>query len=415
MYACIHGAGIDSAFLHDCAARFSPRIDVGPEHVIIDLRGMETLFGGPETVARRISGDAGPDVNVAVAATPHAAAVAARGFPGITIIAPGDEARALARLPVALLSPSDDMQETFAAWGIGTFGDLSRLPECGIADRLGEEGLKLHRLARGLDPAPINAATEAADFSASVELEHALGSLEPLSFLVSRLLHDICGRLNSLSLAANEIRVDLDLEDRSTFTRALRLPFASRDAGTFLRLIQYDLAAHPPAAAIMHVKLTATPVDPRTVQHGLFIPAAPQPERLELTLARVAAIVGEGNVGSPEMLDTHRPGAYRMTRFHASEGDPLGGEPAAPRLALRRFRPPLPAIVTATAGRPIRVRAKGVAGTITRSAGPWRTSGDWWTQSPWSRDEWDIELESGALYRIYHEGASGWFIEGNYD
>jgi protein ImuB len=52
-------------------------------------------------------------------------------------------------------------------------------------------------------------------------------------------------------------------------------------------------------------------------------------------------------------------------------------------------------------------------------AGPWRTSGDWWTLDPWLRDEWDVllsggALSDGALYRVYCE-PRGWFIDGSYD
>jgi protein ImuB len=247
-----------------------------------------------------------------------------------------------------------------------------------------------------------------------MELEHPLDSLEPLSFVLSRLLHEICGRLVSDALAANEMRIDLALEDRSTFTRTLHLPFATRDASTFLRLLQYDLAAHPPGAGIVRVKITTEPVHPRVVQHGLFIPMSPQPEKLELTLARICAIVGEENVGSPEVLNTHRPGAFRLVRFDATDRQPRGGE-AAPRLAVRLYRPPLRAEVSAVHGRPVRIRARGVAGNVTASAGPWRTSGDWWTPAAWQRDQWDVELDNGALYRIYRDGGSGWFVDGNYD
>jgi protein ImuB len=60
--------------------------------------------------------------------------------------------------------------------------------------------------------------------------------------------------------------------------------------------------------------------------------------------------------------------------------------------------------------------APGIRGKIVQQAGPWRTSGDWWTTDPWARDEWDIELTNGALYRIYCDTQTGrWFIEGSYD
>ncbi len=48
--------------------------------------------------------------------------------------------------------------------------------------------------------------------------------------------------------------------------------------------------------------------------------------------------------------------------------------------------------------------------------GPWRTSGDWWRDDAWNRDEWDVALDSGGVYRIYQENDSGrWFLEGSYD
>jgi protein ImuB len=58
-----------------------------------------------------------------------------------------------------------------------------------------------------------------------------------------------------------------------------------------------------------------------------------------------------------------------------------------------------------------------------RLAGPWRTTGDWWAEDGWARDEWDVTVadsgasqEKGTLYRIYRDLRSdGWFVEGIYD
>jgi protein ImuB len=187
----------------------------------------------------------------------------------------------------------------------------------------------------------------------------------------------------------------------------------SLDHRAFLKLLHLDLAAHPPPAPILHVRLEVNPVKPRAVQSGLFIPGAPEPVKLELTLARIKAIVGPEGVGSPELLDTHRPGAFQMVEFgriQTAANDRLPN----PRLTIRVFRPPRPARVEIARGRPSFVAAPGIRGRVLEWAGPWRTSGDWWTFDPWLRDEWDMALSDGALYRLYCE-PRGWFVEGSYD
>ena len=65
--------------------------------------------------------------------------------------------------------------------------------------------------------------------------------------------------------------------------------------------------------------------------------------------------------------------------------------------------------------RPRRLQSTGIAGTIAVAAGPWRSSGNWWLEENWNRDEWDIALSNGALYRIYKEPDGRWFVEGSYD
>jgi protein ImuB len=193
------------------------------------------------------------------------------------------------------------------------------------------------------------------------------------------------------------------------------------------------------------------------VQGGLFLPPTPEPEKLELTLARIAGMVGEDKVGSMQLLDSHRPEAFRMQRFVPAEPEEPKGKPesvssSAPVTALRMFRPPLRATVTLRDGKPGHVacpKRKEISGEILWMAGPWRSSGDWWEQDGWARDEWDIAMQlpvtSGqwsvsrsqkftasrrssiaggaalekagwALYRLVHDLLSGkWFVEGTYD
>ena len=190
--------------------------------------------------------------------------------------------------------------------------DVARLPEDGLTERLGQAGANLHRLARGEACRPLKIDKPAVIFEDRVELEHPLSLLEPLLFVLASLLNQLCGKLETHGMATNELRLTLKLEDRSEYTRQLRLPLPMRQSKTLLKLLQLDLEAHPPKAAIAAVKLELVPVLPRTVQGGLFLPSTPAPDKLEVTLTRIRALVGSGNAGVAELLDTHRPEPFRL-------------------------------------------------------------------------------------------------------
>jgi protein ImuB len=417
VFACIHANGIAGSGI---ASEFSPRVEeIDGATVVLDIAGMERLFGSPRRIAELIAAKAGPHANVAVASNRSAAVHAARGYPGIVVIPPGEEAARLSGLPVTLLATSEEVLETLAHWGIGTFGDLAALPETGLAERFGQEGVRLRKLARGEGSAPLWPDREATQWMERIEIEHPLELLEPLSFLLSSLLHKLCERLAERALALIELRLALGLEGGGTHERRMRLPVPMRNPAAFLKLLMLDLDAHPPGAPVVSVTLAAEPAKPRALQEGLFLPPAPEPEKLELTLKRLRAVVGEDNVGSPELVDTHRPGAFRVVQPFAVAKLTLTPAPAS--LAMRRFRPPVAAQVSPAGGAPERLRAgkpggDRIEGSVIAAAGPWRTSGDWWTASPWARDDWDLALTDGGLYRVYREFFSGrWFIDGRYD
>jgi protein ImuB len=208
-----------------------------------------------------------------------------------------------------------EIQETLALWGIRTLGDFARLPLAGVAERLGQDGVRLHKLARGKSDRRLNLVRPPIGFAQSLELEHAISEVEPLSFILSRLLNQLCANLNEYALATNELKLDLKLQNNTEHNRTITLPVPMQNPKTFLRLLLFDIEREPPQAPIIALAITAEPIEPRASQTGLFIPLAPEPERLEITLARLAKLVGAENVGSPEILDTHRPDAFRMKRF----------------------------------------------------------------------------------------------------
>ena len=422
---------------------------------------MEPLFGPLPKIARDVARRAsalGLEANVAVASNPDTAVLAALGFSGVIVIPEGKEAEQLGNLPLEVLfTEGHDLQtlEVLERWGIRNFHALAALPEIALSERLGQEGVRLQQLARGRNSRSLVPVEPPLVFEEAIELEYPLVLLEPLAFLLARLLDQLCARLGARALATQELNLDLTLEcapdhvgtgaparpgraqARQIFHRTLRLPVPLLDAKVFLKLLQLDLNAHPPGAPIVKIHLSAEPVRPRAAQSGLFLPPSPEPEKLELTLARIAGIVGENKVGSLQLLDTHRPEAFRMRRFAPQLEEQAARKPKVSRsdkpvesqkqnevavTAMRIFRPPLRATVTLQEGRPAHIaclKRKEICGEILWAAGPWRTSGDWWEQEGWARDEWDIALQEASgitLYRLVRDLLSGqWRVEGNYD
>ena len=295
------------AALLDCAQSFSPEVeDTSPGTVLLNLDGLEPLWGPLPKIAhdlqRRVA-QAGLVAYVAVAANPNAALLAARGFPGVTLIPEGREAERFGDLPVDVLLesfPSSSFfdaeevtrwAETFDRWGIRKLRALAALPEVPVIERLGQHGLRLQRLARGAASRTLRVLEPRLIFAESVELEYPIVLLEPLAFLLNRMLEQVCARLRARALAVQELQLNLELAAAQpngrasftqtltrTFTRTLRLPTPMLDAKVFLKLLQLDLQAHPPGAPIMKIHLSAEPARPRALQSGLFQPVFLSPK-----------------------------------------------------------------------------------------------------------------------------------------
>jgi protein ImuB len=451
MFACIHARKIAAALsLRDFAYNFSPAVEeTRPDTVVIDVEGCELIFGSAYQLANeaalrakqsRKRGGLETLLNVAIAANPDAAIHAATHLRGITFVSPGEELICLGEFPLAHLDYSlinvekkvaDEILETLKLWGVRTFADFAFLPVAGVSERLGQTGLKLQQLAAGKTERQLKVTQPAPVFENSIELEHALSELEPLSFIFARLLNQLCATLNAYALATNELRVELRLDDQSTHERRLSLPHPLRDHKVFLKLLLLDTEMHPPKAAVRAVSISCEPVKPRVLQSGLFVPLAPAPDKLELTLARLAKLVGEENIGSPTLRDTHQPDAFSLNRFtlksdlrrRKNTKDRQSAIGDRQSLGFRLFRPPLRAIVQADRGLPTEISAwskqRSIYGKIVNVAGPWRTTGNWWSDDSWARDEWDVTIERlgrQTLYRIYRElKTENWFVEGNYD
>ena len=417
MFACIYipnVSGDTAAALVDCAGTFSPRVEnTGAGTVVFDVEGLERLFGGYSEIAEKIRDSVcarGLQANVAVAANADAAVCAARGFCGVTVIQRGTEAARLRDLPLDVLKPSPEISEALERWGIRTLGVFANLPAVQVSERLGQEGVKLHKLAQGAGARPIVPHVAALRFVEVMELDYDITTIEPLTFILSRMLDQICSRMRSRNLATHEVHLAL-----GTYARILNLPIPVRNSRLLTKLFILDLEAHPPGIAIKRVEVEAIPVKPRVVQNGLFVPLSPEPEKLELTLARLKAVVGEENVGSAEIIDTHRPDAFSVIPFGRRLRESTQRHSINLRLTLRLFRPPFDATVQLRDQIPTWIAFHGRHGSIATASGPWHTSGDWWRPTMWDREEWDVEV-ADMLYRIYYDvHLDRWYAQGVYD
>jgi protein ImuB len=529
LYACLHlppaaEQPASASTLVDLAREFSPRYERDRVDLVsIDVSGLERLLGPAHVIGEELRRDAaarGVRVHVAIAGTRMTALLLAIARPGLTIVEPGGEADALAPMAIGILEkiPDDKPQRTslrsharasawqaqssqrdldqkasaFSAlsavkrWGLKTLGELAALPPADLVARLGRQALTWQAMARGEDIRPLVPTLDEERFESSIDLEWPIEGLEPLSFVLTRLLEPLSTRLDRRDRGAAVLHVLLRLVTRDSsgagweeHVRRLQLPTPMRDVRTLRTLALLDLESHPPAAAIDRVRIVIDPTPGRVLQHTLFTRAHPTPEQLSTLLARLGALMGQDRFGAPAVVDTYRPGAFAMKPFateHTHRG--VGADPrvrpgpthgSAPThvsavsvlnvvSALRRCRFPVPARVVVGDGRPVRVvtdRRGFAGGAVTRCAGPWRSSGDWWAgqagragqageagraggareagraggEMPqgrsvpplqpippflpsWNRDEWDVALNDGAVYRIFQDRVTdAWFID----
>jgi protein ImuB len=453
------------------AQEFSPRYECHRDDLVsIDVSGLERLLGPARTIGEELRHTAaarGVRVHVAVAATRIAAIILAHARPGVTVVQPGGEADALAPLPVAILEKTDGTPSlqtsdfklqtfpTLQRWGVKTLGELAALPPGDLASRLGRQALVWQAIARGDDVRPLVPTLDEERFESSLELEWPIEGLEPLSFVLTRLLEPLSTRLERRDRGAAVLHVILRLVTRESHASRLELPTPMRDVRALRTLALLDLESHPPAAAIDRVTIVIDPTPGRVLQHTLFTRAQPTPEQLSTLLARLGALMGQDRLGAPVPVDSYRPGAFTMAPFktehsaHAVSAESTVAVSSALSIAsaLRRCRQPVPARVAVENGRPIRVttdRRGFVGGSVVRCAGPWRTSGNWWAGgageagqvrqaggdeprsvlsaqpippfppllSSWNRDEWDVAVSDGAVYRIFQDrDTDAWFID----
>ena len=156
--------------------------------------------------------------------------------------------------------------------------------------------------------------------------------MDSLLFVGARMIDSLALRAATRAMSLACVVADLELEGKRAHRLTLRPALPSVDRKFLLKLLQLEIAAHPPPAAVLSLTLTAEAGQSSKVQLGLFAPQTPEPSRLDVTIARLKAIAGEDRVGSPVLEDTHRAGSFRMADFTAQNPmtKPRTASPALP-------------------------------------------------------------------------------------
>lgn len=282
-------------------------------------------------------------------------------------------------------------------WGIETLGQMAALPGAELIARMGQEGRALQEMARGERPHLFQPMVTELRLVERQELEFPLESLDSLMFGVAVMLEQLIVRAKARLVALAEVTVRLELEGGLTHARRVRPAQATNEKQFWVRLLHLELLAHPPEAAVLAVVVEAEPGDRSKVQMGLFSPALPEAARLDVTLAQLKAMVGDGNVGAAVLEDTHAAEGFRVEPFRVpgdvregSREDELRIEEVPERVALRRVRPAERVAVRMESGRPKEFWFREQRVVVENTYGPWMASGDWWNDRLWKVEEWDV-------------------------
>jgi protein ImuB len=374
------------AALVDLGHSFSARVEPSPGAIAVDVTELGRLFDDEAQLGNALFLGArklGLAVRVGIAADKTTARVAARAG-DVTVVAAGREPPFLAPLPVELLEPSADTLATLRRWGVRTIGELEALPAGGVAVRLGAEGARLARVARGQAEAPLVPVAEPLLFEEGIDFDWPVEHVEPLLVVLRRLVENLTARLGCRALLSGDLGLTMKLSPRGRDVRTVPVATPTRDAGALAALVRLALETAPPGNPVEGVIVRTAPAPARAAQLSFFEPPAP----------------------SPDKLFKSSPIRCQLSASDAEE---------ARQLALHSLRPPMDAEARLDRGELRYLAGQGVGGQVLAAAGPFRVRDGWW-QRPVTRDYYDVHLSDGAIYRVFHDlSRDSWHIDGCYE
>jgi protein ImuB len=299
----------------------------------VQADGLEPLWGAePVLVGRLVAGLAGvlpapmPDDGAAVSTTGTKVGAAGTRFAATiaavharpdapVLVPPGGEAAFLAPRPAGLLTTDPDIRARLARFGLRRIGAVADLPGSALVARFGAEGARIHARAHGEETDPFRPRRTPERLALAVPVEPPVEDLEPLRFVLHRLVTALTAQLTGRGLAADRatLVLELDLAFATTGTPPRieveqRFPEPAADPEAIERLLFARLERDPPPAAVARLDLELRGTTPAAGQQlPLFVPQAARTARLGWQLARLALVYGEDRVRRVAITDPEAP------------------------------------------------------------------------------------------------------------
>lgn len=407
----------------------SPRVEPGePGTFWLDGDGLERIFRDQtawalaiDAVARERGYRGATVIGFSRFAT---FAIARATGSGITLSRSEPEERAAAAaVPLARLDIAPKLRDALARLGVGSVGQMVRLPGGGVLERFGREAHRLYQLAAGerWDPLVPTAPPEELDERELLDDDEA--NLDALAIVLANPTDRLLARLARRGRAATGLHVELVLR-RAVGHTELRHEHVATAAPTLdrralVRLVHLRLTSVPPSAPVHALRVWADHVAASREQLALF---ASRPRRdlhaADEALARLRAELGDDAIVRAVLRDGHLPeasfGWERVQRV-------IPATPVAHvvRPIVRRVR----ARPHALPPQPRQVRDDGwllsglEQGAVVRIVGPFVISGGWWAAGATGevqREYHYAELRRGDCLWVYFDrGRRRWFEHGS--
>ncbi len=398
----------------DALDAVSPLVDEEREGLAyLDMRGID---GDARCWRERVHAALDPfelTVRVGIADTKFTAKAASFIGDG-TVCDAADAPRLLAPLPAALLELDDRTGKRLELLGVRTLGDLARLPHGAFVRRFGVRSRHWHDCARGLDRTPFLPRAHALIIDAAIFGEGSAHSELQVFLAVRHLLERIGRDLERLGKSTGLLRLWIELENGDTRAIDVTLARPTADVRTIFDVARARLEGERFDAPITGLRARAIRLEAAGESQGLFNANDPDPRAVAVTLARLEAVLGEPACRARTVR------AHPLEERFAYEPFEAAGEARTSASAAAQAVPQLRLLTV----REIAVRVRdGMPAVIDLSsasrcaviecAGPWRIEEGWFA-TPIARDEYDVLLDDGALYRIYRQG-DRWYVRGAYD